>query len=357
MSPFSIRYFDGHRSVPHEAAMEIAGDKIWIYDTEHSTANAIVFPVAGCKVSKAGGNIFVFPENAGGSYLQVKEDHPDIPFLLEVIAGQRKGFYHQLMQQRWPVLLGCLAGIFILIYFAFTLLLPSVALRFISKEREVVLGEAIFRSVISANKIDAVATNELQEFVNKLRLSNRYNLQVTVVHSKEVNAFALPGGHIVVYSGILKITGSPESLAALLAHEATHINERHSLHGLLSGAGWALLQSVVFSGFGDLGNVLLSNAGSLQQLSYSRKLEREADAKGMELLLQNKLDPGGMKKLMMEIQQTDKSLLPALSFMSTHPLTGERINNADDFIRQHKNANFVTDSSLVKIWKQLQEDR
>lgn len=354
MSVFTVHYFDGQRSLPHNASIEISDGSIFLYDEEIDGHHPVIFPVSGCTFSKVGEYLFVFPEQAAGHYFQVHEKNLYYPILL-TYCKQQKGLHNKLLGQKWLTLAGGLTAVFVIIYFFFVQLLPGIAIRFISPAQETVMGETIYKSIVADNEVDSFATKKLQAFANQLKLSNRYTIRVTVVKNENVNAFALPGGHIVVYSHILGIMEKPEEAAALLGHEATHINERHSLRSMLSGISWSLLKSIVFSGFGDIGNTVIRNAGSLQQLSYSRKLERVADAKGMELLVENHLDPNGMKMLMMALQKKYKGVLPALSFISSHPLTEERIKNADDFIRQHKNANFATDSSLYVIWKQLKE--
>lgn len=357
MNEYSVHYYDGNRSAPRNARIEIQNGAILLYDGEGYEGRPLVFPLNTCKASQAGGNLFVYLGKTGVAYLEVPGTSPHYTALLALLQGQPTGIDAKLHKQKWPVLVLALCAVFALVYLCFTQLLPGVALRLISREQEKVLGEKIYRSVLTDSEVDHFQTQQLQAFADQLHLSDQYAIRVTVVKNKEVNAFALPGGHIVVYSGILRVMESPETAAGLLGHEATHINQRHSLRGMLSGIGWSLLRSIVFSGFGDMGNVVLSNAGSLHQLSYSRKLEREADRKGMELLVRNHIDPAGMKTLMLALQKVDKGILPAFSFISTHPLTEERIKNADDFIQQHKNAKFATDSSLNRIWKQLKDPR
>ena len=87
----------------------------------------------------------------------------------------------------------------------------------------------MYQSMMQGETIDKERTKLLQEFARSMQLSNNYPIKLTVVKNKEVNAYAIPGGNIVVYSGILKAMRSPDELAALLGHETAHINERHSL--------------------------------------------------------------------------------------------------------------------------------
>jgi predicted Zn-dependent protease len=182
--------------------------------------------------------------------------------------------------------------------------------------------------------VDSTGTIELQDFADQLNLSRTYPIRVTLVKSDIVNAYALPGGNIVVYSGILKKIKTPEELAALLSHESTHVNERHSLKSLLRSAANGLIVSILLSDASGITGTLVSNAQTLNGLSYSRSLEKEADQKGMELLLANGVDLEGMRDLMRTLE-AEGDVPGSISFLSSHPLTKERIQAATKFIKDH----------------------
>ena len=76
---------------------------------------------------------------------------------------------------------------------------------------------------------------------------------------------------------------------------------------------------------------------------------------GMQLMLKNQVDPQGMKELMEQLQQTHKDIPSSFSFISTHPLTSERIQNADEFIAKHKSATFAANEQLMHLWEQLKK--
>lgn len=349
----AVLFYDGYHSYPRQARIEVISGNIYLLELEASENNALVFPVKKCKVSFLVGRLFLYPPDTKGSYIVVEDTHAAYPELSTIIKNDTGGWFEKLIRQRWYVLVILLVSLISVFYILLAELLPSVALRFISPEQESVFGEKLYQSVIEDNEIDSASTYLVQEFADQISLSKKYRIRVTVVKDKEINAFALPGGHIVVYTGILKVLDRQEELAALLGHEATHINQRHSLQGILSGLGISLLESILFNGMGAVGDQVLHNANSLRALSYSRKLEREADEKGMELMIGNGMNPVGMKNLMINLQKSHKSYLPAISFISTHPLTEERIKNADGFILRHKTTTFADKSALDSIWSQL----
>ena len=266
------------------------------------------------------------------------------------------GFYGKLAKQRWQVLLLVLIGISCLVYFVLAEILPVASVKMINEQQESALGERIYVSSVVDNKIDSASTFIAQQFANELKLSSKYNIRVTVIKQKEFNAFALPGGHIIIYAGIFDIMENSEEFVALLGHESAHINKRHSLKGLLSGMGLSLFESLLLSGWGGTGDLILKNAASLQHLNYSRSLEREADAEGIITMTDNFVNPEGMKYLMIHLKKSHKSSLPAVSFMSTHPLNDERINNAEAFIRNHQLKKIEKSQQLEYLWDELKNE-
>ncbi len=352
-----VLFYDGNRSSPSEVRMELQHHAMYLFALESHTDNALVFLLSKCSVSYFEDKLLVYLYGGGGPCIEINATHPQYAELTTLLKQSSRGWFQKLLKQKWQLLLLLLVGLLVLLYLLMVQFIPFAGLKLISTKQEVVLGEKIYRTILSTSKVDAGATDQLQKFANELQLSSSYPIQVTVVDNEEVNAFALPGGHIVVYTGILNVIEQPEALVALLGHEATHINHRHSLKGMLSGLSLAIMQSIVLSGFGSVGDMVLRNASSLQQLSYSRKLEREADKEGMELMLQNKVNPVGMKLLMQQLQDSDKGLPSSFSFISSHPLSEERINNANAFILQHKSTNFGVNTSLQTIWEALKDTK
>ncbi len=254
-------------------------------------------------------------------------------------------------QWKWPVLLLMIAAGLIGVYFLLISLITGIGLQLVSVEKERQLGEMIYESMASGLKTDSVATAQLTSFAEQLQLSDQYTLQFTVADEKEINAFAIPGGHIVVYKGILNEMQEPEELVALLGHEASHVNERHSLRSILRQLSGSVLLSMVFGDLGSIGAAVVGQADQLRSLSYSRSLEEKADAAAMELMRANKIDPKGMIGLMDRLKKAETgSGLPG--FLSTHPLTTDRKATAERNIQQNPER-FSTPEALAASWKQL----
>ena len=163
-----------------------------------------------------------------------------------------------------------------------------------------------------------------------------------VVNDSSINAFALPGGVIGVHSGLLLAAQNEGEFASVLAHEIAHVSLRH-LARMQEGEGSrqlmvlaAVLAGIVAaqSSRGDAAAGLI-NAGTglatSQRLAYSRDFEREADRIGMQYLAASGFDAREMAHFFDRLQQVNRhNDNNAFSFLRTHPLTRERISEAQD---------------------------
>lgn len=149
-------------------------------------------------------------------------------------------------------------------------------------------------------------------------------INVEVIPSKVPNAFALPGGQLVILDGILAKLDGPEQLAGVLAHELGHVAHRDSMRRLVETAGVSILIGVVIGDFtGSTVAVLVGK--SLISAGHSREAETAADLYGMELLLRLGRDPGDLGKALGRISEDGPALDGILGWFSTHPMTAARI--------------------------------
>jgi Zn-dependent protease with chaperone function len=230
------------------------------------------------------------------------------------------------VRSKMLLVLGIIVGVLALGYF---ILVPWIAERIamnFSKEKEIALGQQMYESVMSGYKTDEKKTRLLNEFYKELHYKTNYPITITVVASDQVNAFAIPGGHIVVYDAILDGMKSPAELAALLGHEASHVELRHSLRSISRTLARKLFIIMIFGTDAGLAGYLADNADDLKGLEYSRTLETQADDNGLRLMADNGLDTEGMLRLMQLLQKESKGEA-AVGFLSTHPVFDERIEN------------------------------
>lgn len=206
------------------------------------------------------------------------------------------------------------------------------------------IGNTFFGAVVEANTIDQQRSKALNAFAAELNLRNKRPLHFNVVRSEEMNAFALPNGEIVVYTGLLRQIKTPAQLVALLGHEVSHVNERHSMKLLSRNLAGYMIISLLVGDVSGITAILTDNAQQLQQLSYSRSNEEQADELGMKILIANRQDHKGMSQLFEILQSEGANGIP--EFLSTHPLPSSRIAH----IRKYKHANTFEPNQKLEMW-------
>ena len=200
--------------------------------------------------------------------------------------------------------------------------------------------------------IDSSKTKILNDFAQKLDLKNTKKLKFTVVNSNEINAFALPDGNIVVFTGIIKEMKNYDELVGLIGHEASHVNNRHSMKMLCRSLSGYLFVSLILGDANGVMAVIGDNVNSLQSLSFSREFEHQADADGFEILTANKVNPQGMSNLFKRLQKNHSLAIP--EFLSSHPITENRIDFIDKMIKNQKFQQ-VANSKLEKLFTELKQ--
>jgi predicted Zn-dependent protease len=162
-----------------------------------------------------------------------------------------------------------------------------------------------------------------------------------LVRDRSVNAFALPGGYVGVHLGLIAITGSGDELASVLAHEMSHVTQRHIARSIVN----TQRQSLVSLAATILGVIAASRANSADvgraavaggqaaaiqgQLNFSRDMEREADRIGWGVFSGAGFAPEGMAQMFEKLEHShrlnDSGSFP---YLRSHPLTSERIGEA-----------------------------
>jgi len=140
------------------------------------------------------------------------------------------------------------------------------------------------------------------------------------------NAFALPGGTIVVTDELVKLAHNDEEVLAVLAHEIGHVRYRHTMRHLLQGSATALIIAGVTGDIASTTSLAASAPALLLQTKYSRDYEREADAFAITLLQKNGIGPEHFAAILesLEASTGERRRFGAPSFLSTHPPTEER---------------------------------
>lgn len=194
---------------------------------------------------------------------------------------------------------------------------------------EVALGESVVPQLAPSDRrcTDSRLQDSVDGIVARLaaaRPDSPYRFHVTVVDGPVFNAFAAPGGQIVVFRKMLQAAEKPEDLAGVLAHEMQHISRRHAMKALVRDLSTAAIVGAVFGDITGIGALAVQAGRTLTTLHYSRETEAEADREGLSLLQAARVDPAGMIRFFETLKkQTGDAGLPA--YLSTHPDTDERL--------------------------------
>ncbi len=200
----------------------------------------------------------------------------------------------------------------------------------ISASTEKKIGDLFWESISQTEEeitTDSV-TDRVNNLIEILRLSNNFSaneLKVHVVENPINNAFAMPGGHLVVYSGLLDICENDEELAGVLCHEMAHIRKKHVMKKLRNEIGLSLLLTIG-TGNSDPG-LIRQTVKMLGSKAYERDMEKVADLTAVDYMLNAKLDPEGFVSILEKFAANEKkSDTDTISeWISSHPDTGERI--------------------------------
>lgn len=353
---FDASYFDGNSSQIYHVTVEITEGSILLYhghemiiwdvnkiifqESYFNKHNTVLkygdkFPYASLELTSE-----AFQETLLKYNPNLKIKNTDIKFFQNLSSKSIIG-----------IAIGCI-GLILLSYFV---IIPNLAEFMATKvpaSYEVELGEGIYNQMSEDFDVDEEKTLAANEFFKALNIKSNYPVQITVVNSPVKNAFALPGGHIVVYDEILESMNSEEEFAALLSHEYSHIALKHTTRALFRSLGTYMVLSIVLSDINGIMGVIIENAHNVKSLSYTRSLEEEADNNGLKLMLNAGLNPVGMINLFKHLKQPQENSFEIPEYLSTHPLLDERIKNIESK-RKNIPAVIGKNEQLAEIWKKL----
>jgi len=228
---------------------------------------------------------------------------------------------------RVPLYMGYIATFFLSTYFLYSYSVPVIA-NLIPYEWEKQIGSFAFenyqtgKTVIKNSKVNSA----MEKIVNRIDKFDEANIkyEVIVIDAEMVNAFAFPGGFVVVTSGLIIHSEKPEEVAAVLSHELTHVLERHGMRKLVRQAGLGLLIGIVFGDISALSQ-LMDLSSQLDSLSFDRTQERHADDGGIKIMQAAGLSPKHLAAFFKTIKELDSVSGDIPELLRTHPLTDDRI--------------------------------
>lgn len=211
-----------------------------------------------------------------------------------------------------------------------------------STQQEVEVGTQYARQINA--QVPIVNNSSVNQYINSLgnslaRLADSRGLswRFHVVDSREVNAFAVPGGYVYVNRGLIERARTMNQLAGVLAHEITHVTERHSVEQLAQAqrADLGLTLACVLTNVcqSGVGSAAIQVGGSALFAKFSRDDELEADRRAVDLLVRAGIDPRGIVNMFQTLMNERRTRPGAVdAWFRTHPLEEDRIVQAQSQI-------------------------
>lgn len=205
--------------------------------------------------------------------------------------------------------------------------------------------------VCSEENINDAVTKIGTRLVGALK-NTPYKWNIKIIDSPDINAFALPGGYLFVNRGLIESATDPDELAGVLAHEISHVTKRHGLKNVIANVGLKIVVYALVGNSDAVQQFLISNASNLLAMNFSRDQETEADEEGVKLLMQARIDTNGFLRFMKKLQK-ESSLPEAMTFLSTHPASDDRMKN---ILRLTKNSKAPKNNLIIENWKKIQTE-
>ncbi len=229
--------------------------------------------------------------------------------------------------------------------FQFAAVVALVSSCAISRQQEVQLGNDYAQQINA--QLPLVSDAATNRYINALgqeivAATNVRDLTwtFTIVNSKEVNAFAVPGGHVYINRGLIERATNMSQVASVLAHEIAHVTERHSVDRMQqaqgANVGVALLCTLTRTCQSGVGQAAINVGGGAVFANFSRSDESEADEVGLRFMVIAGMDPNGfpqMFRILLDERQRNPNSVEA--FFSTHPLAEDRITATQAMIANY----------------------
>lgn len=216
------------------------------------------------------------------------------------------------------------------------------------------LGDMFWESIERSE--DVIRNDSVNQAVDKLvtKLAkengiNRKEIKVHIIDKDEMNAFAMPGNYLIVYSGLIDECDNESELAGVLGHEIAHLQKRHVMKKMVKEFGLSVLLSI--SG-GHAGRVTAEAVKTLSSSAYDRSLESEADFTSVDYMIKADIDPAPFADLMYKMAK-EEDLPEAVYWISTHPESEARAKAILGYIKGKK----YTPKKVLSDaeWKYLKE--
>jgi len=273
----------------------------------------------------------------GGAQLRTADDAAVSALFPQAAALESRvhGF-----ERRWPYAVAALVVVAVASWWAVVYGVP-IAAEYIAAavpaDVEAALGaqtlQVLERTGCGPSTLPATRQAALRQRLEKLSAGlgdhHAYRLEMRACPSIGPNAFALPGGTIVMTDQLVGVAQNDDQIAAVLAHEIGHVRERHGLRAVLQGAGVLALVSTLAGDAASITSLAVALPSVLLQTGYSRNFEDQADAFALQRMRQVRVSPRAFADMLGRLEQSSAPRAgQKQDYFSTHPVTAARIERA-----------------------------
>lgn len=211
----------------------------------------------------------------------------------------------------------------------------------------------LFQQTEKENK-NPFVVNPIDSIVNRICTANKIDrefIKVHILNKGDINAFALPNGHLIVYSGLITNSDNQEQLSGVICHEIAHINLNHVMKKLVKEIGLSVLISMTTGNGGS--EIIKETAKMLSSSAFDRSLEKEADIKAVDYLIKAKINPEPFADFLFKLSDKENEATKYLTWISTHPDSRERAEYIIEYSKDKKS--IYTGIITTETWDKLKE--
>lgn len=229
----------------------------------------------------------------------------------------------------------------------------------IKSKTETNIGDLIWSQIEATEDViyddDIVQTlDSLLAPLCKENFIERDSLKVHIIRKDEVNAFAMPDNHLVVYTGLILKCKNEQALLGVLGHEIAHLQKNHVMKKLSKEIGFSVLMSMT----GANASMIKEVIHTLSSSAYDRNLEREADIESVKYMLNANIDPRPFADFMYELALNNE-LHKYTYWISTHPESEERAKYMLNYIKgkKIKNTTILSKESWLEFKQKIKDSK
>jgi Zn-dependent protease with chaperone function len=278
--------------------------------------------------------------------------HPDFASQIKVVRQARRGILTGML----VILLLIVSTVVAL--FAFKDVFVEGLANKVPIDWEQKMGDKLFTTI--SLQYDFIENDSLKNELVKIAAplikqieKDGTKIEFYFIKDPTINAFALPGGKVVIQTGLIENAKSWEELLGVVSHELAHVTRRHHMRGVIDNLGLYVIISSLVGDISALSGTLVNMGGDLASLSNSRDFETEADETGLDYLIAAGINPDGLISFFKTLEEeTPVKTEGYMSFLSTHPATEDRIDHLKTMLRE-KNVKIAPIKEDFNHYKQI----